>query len=79
MVTVVKVEPLDSFQLKVWLSDGRQGFIDVTPYLEKGVFQELKDVAYFRRVSVAFGGVVWPHEQDLSPDIIEYKLRQEAL
>jgi hypothetical protein len=39
------------------------------------VFSELKDLRYFRRVIVAFGGVMWPHEQDFSPETIEYELQ----
>jgi len=44
---VARVEPLDQYTLHVELEDGRQGTFDMTPYLEKGVFQELKDPAYF--------------------------------
>jgi uncharacterized protein DUF2442 len=56
-----------------------RGVFDVKPYLEMGVFQELKDPAYFRcvKVETLFGGVVWPHKQDLSPETIEYQLREE--
>jgi hypothetical protein len=79
MISVVAVEPAEDHQLKVQLSDGRQGLFDVKPYLNLGVFQELKDPAYFRRVKAAFGGIVWPNEQDLSPETIECGLKQEVL
>lgn len=79
MIRVEAVEALENYQLKVRLSDGRQGIFDVKPYLEIGVFQELWDPVYFRRVKAAFGGVVWPHEQDLSPETIECKMHQEVL
>lgn len=78
MVSVVKVEPLENYQLNVVLSNGKRGVFDVTPYLDLGVFRELKDPAYFRLVTAAFDGVVWPHEQDFSPETIEYELRQGA-
>ncbi len=72
MIKVVAVEPIDNYRLKIRLSDGRQGLFDVTPYLGIGVFRELKDSSYFRRVTAdIFGGVMWPHEQDLSPETIE--------
>ena len=79
MTRVEAVEPIEDYQLKVRLTDGRQGIFDVKPYLEIGVFQELKDPEYFRQVKAAFGGVVWPHEQDLSPETIECKMRQEVM
>jgi hypothetical protein len=78
MISVAAVEPIEDYQLLIRLSDGRQGLFDMKPYLDLGVFQELKDPAYFRLVKVEehFGGIVWPHEQDLSPETIEYKMRQ---
>ena len=42
----------------------------VKPYLEHGVFKELKDQRYFKRVGVAFGTVQWPNEQDISPETL---------
>ncbi len=77
MVKVVAVTPIDNYQLKIRLSDGRKGVFDVKPYLEIGVFKELKDEAYFKLVKPLFGGIAWPHEQDLSPETIEYGLQLE--
>jgi hypothetical protein len=77
MVKVITAEPIEGYRLKVLLSNGKQGIFDVTPYLDKGVFHELKDREYFRRVNAAFGGVVWPHEQDFSAETIEFELQQE--
>ncbi len=36
--------------------------------LDFGVFKELKDISYFKRVKAWDGTVVWPHEQDICPD-----------
>jgi hypothetical protein len=73
-IRVIIVEPLDNYRLHVHLSNGKTGVFDVSPYLDKGVFTELRDPQYFRRVRTAFGGVIWPHEQDFSPETIEYEL-----
>ncbi len=77
MVSVVVVEPLENYKLRVTLSNGRKGVFDVSPYLNKGVFRELKDPQYFRRVRVDYDTVVWPHEQDIAPETIEYLLQPE--
>ena len=37
------------------------------PYLELGVFAELKDFSYFKQVRIAFGTVQWPHEAGHQP------------
>lgn len=75
MVKVVSAEPMENYKLKIQLSNGKHGIFDVSPYLDKGVFSELREQDYFRRVKVAFGGVMWPHEQDFSPETIEYELQ----
>ena len=75
MVKVSCVEAKDDYVLFVKLSNGKHGLFDVKPYLEKGIFKELKDKSIFNSVRPAFGGVVWPHEQDFSADTIEYEMQ----
>ena len=77
MIKVVAVEPLKNYKLRITLSDGRKGIFDVLPHLDQGVFLEMKDPAYFRRVYVDYGTVVWPHEQDIAPETIAYELQPE--
>ena len=77
MVKVISVEPSEYYRLRIILSNNRKGVFDVTPYLDKGIFTELKDEAYFRRVRAAHGGVVWPHEQDFSAETIEHELQRQ--
>ncbi len=45
------------------------------PYLDKGIFTELKSREYFFTARPAFGGVVWPNEQDFSADTIEAEMQ----
>jgi hypothetical protein len=74
MVKVTHVEPRENHTLYVKLSNGIDGIFDVRPYLELGIFTELKDENYFTKVKAAFGGVMWPNEQDFSPETIEHEL-----
>ena len=68
MITVTAVRPLDNYQLELSFSTGETRRFDVRPYLDRGIFSELKDKAYFRSVRLAFGSVAWPHEQDFGPE-----------
>jgi hypothetical protein len=43
---------------------------DVNPYLDKGVFQELKDFKFFNAVRPFLGSIEWPHGQDFCPDTL---------
>lgn len=67
---VIAVKPLSDYRIAVEVEDGRKGIFDVKPYLDHGVFRELKDVHYFNQVGILFGAVTWPHEQDIAPEIL---------
>jgi len=67
---VLNVEPTEDYQLVVTFVNGERKKVDIAPYLEKGVFRELKKINYFKRVAVSFGSVMWPNEQDLSYDTL---------
>lgn len=70
MNKVVAVSANDDFSLDLEFDDGSVKRFDVKPYLDYGVFNELKDVNYFKRVKIAFGTVQWPNEQDISPETL---------
>jgi hypothetical protein len=63
-------EPLPNYKLKVQFTNNELKEFDVAPYLNKGVFSELKDEQYFKQVRVAFGSIEWPNEQDFSKDTV---------
>lgn len=73
---VKKVLPLPNYQLKISFSNGEEGIYDCSPLLDFGVFKELKDINYFKQVSVSAGTVVWPHEQDICPDTLYVDARR---
>lgn len=67
---VTLVKPLPGYRIYVEIEDGRKGVFDLTPYLNTGVFQELKNVGYFNQVGILFGAVTWPNEQDIAPETL---------
>jgi hypothetical protein len=67
---VKTVEPLDNYKLKLQFENGDFKIFDVSPYLDRGIFTELKDSHYFKSVRVVSGAVQWPHEQDFSSDTL---------
>jgi len=68
LIRVIAVRPLPDYRLELDFSNGETRLFDARPYLTRGIFTELQDVSYFGAVRVAFGGVVWPNEQDFGPD-----------
>ncbi len=67
---IKKVKPLPDYKIYVETVAGRKGIFDVTPYLDFGVFRELRDINYFNQASVKNGAVTWPHQQDISPETL---------
>jgi hypothetical protein len=67
---VRKVRPLPNYGLEIEFENAEIREFDLTPYLERGVFQELKDMGYFSRVQVSMGSIQWPHAKDLCPDTL---------
>lgn len=76
MLKVKSVEYFQDYTLSVELSDGQAGYFDVTPYLDKGIFTQLKNVDYLKLVKVNFCGICWPAGQDFSADTISFHLQQ---
>jgi len=73
---IVEFEILPDHRIKVTLSNGNKGIFDASPYLDKGIFNELKNQDYFKKARIEFGTIVWPNGQDFSPDTIEIKMQK---
>jgi len=67
---VVEVKPNPDFSLTIKFTNGEVRRFDVRPYLEKGVFRELKDVSLFNSVKPSLGSIQWLNGQDLCPDTL---------
>jgi Protein of unknown function (DUF2442) len=67
---VESVVPKDDYTLEIRFTNGERGVFDCSPYLDFGVFKELRDVEYFGQARAVGGTVVWPHEQDICPDTL---------
>ncbi len=64
------VKPLSDYRLYVEIADGRRGIFDVKPYLDHGIFRELRNPDYFKQVGVVLGAVTWPNHQDIAPETL---------
>ncbi|WOG30135.1 DUF2442 domain-containing protein [Endozoicomonas sp. 8E] len=67
---VKSVQALENYKLHIEFENDELKEFDVSPYLEKGIFVELKDINYFKQVRVSFGSIEWPNEQDFSKDTL---------
>jgi hypothetical protein len=67
---VKAVVPRDDHKLEITFTNGEIGIFDCSHLLSFGVFQEFRDISYFKQARAGDGTVVWPHEQDICPDTL---------
>ena len=67
---VKSVKPQSDYSLLLTFENDEQRVFDMKPYLNKGVFTRLKNVASFKTARVASGSVEWQGEIDLSYDTL---------
>jgi hypothetical protein len=76
---VESVIPTDEYGLILTFTNGEVGTYDCTSLLDFGIFRELQDNTYFKKVQVVNGTVAWPHEQDICPDTLYVESKKGAL
>lgn len=70
MESVIRVSPKDDYTLELWFDTGEHRRFDMRPYLDKGAFTTLKDLACFKQAYVAFDTVCWPGNLDIAPETL---------
>lgn len=69
-LSIIDVKAKDNYQLLLTFSNGEKRQFDVKPYLELGIFQDLKDPALFASVKPSFDSVEWPNDADIDPEVL---------
>ncbi len=77
MIKVIAVEARANYTLALTFNDGLHGELCIKDRLFGVMFEPLKDMEFFSKVSVdAYGAVSWPNEADLAPDVLHDKVKQ---
>ncbi|MEQ9299147.1 MAG: DUF2442 domain-containing protein [Cyclobacteriaceae bacterium] len=67
-LSVINVKPKNGYKLLLTFDNNESRIFDMNPYLEVGVFKELKDVKLFNSVRVSFDTIVWDNGADFDPE-----------
>lgn len=67
---VAKVIPEEGYCLLLEFTNGERREFDVSPYIDRGIFTQLKEKSYFQQARVSMGTVEWPNGQDFCPDTL---------
>lgn len=67
---VKSVRPQQDYCLLLTFENGEKRIFDLKPFLEKGVFKQLKNDSLFKTARVVSGSIEWHGEIDLSYDTL---------
>jgi hypothetical protein len=67
---VIKVQPQADYMLRLWFTSGEVKVFDMKPYLDIGIFRQLRDQREFHAVQPLLGSIQWRCGADLCPDML---------
>jgi hypothetical protein len=69
-LSVKNVVPQTDYTLLLTFENDERRRFDMKPYLDTGVFRELRDVDMFNTARVSFDTVEWRNEVDIDPEFL---------
>jgi hypothetical protein len=72
MIQIENIATEKGYCLMVKFSDGKIKIIDLSPFLEKGIFTQLRNQDFFDQVKNHNYFISWPGDQELSADTLYY-------
>ena len=78
MKKVISVKPLKNYMLQLEFDTEEIRLFDVKPYLDFGIFSELKNENYFKDVRTSLDSIAWKNGQDFSPETLYLKSVEQA-
>lgn len=70
MIRVVDIDYVKDYTLSITFSDGVKKVVDLQPYLNGGVFEQLKDLSQFRQYGLNHWTIEWACGVDLAPEFL---------
>ena len=67
---VTNVKPNPDYTITLTFTNGEIKIFDIKPYLNIGIFRELKNISLFNSVKLFLGSVQWKNGQDFCPDTL---------
>ncbi len=70
MIRIVDVDYIKDYTLSITFSDGVVKVVDLQPYLNGGVFEQLKDLSKFKQYGLNHWTIEWECGVDLAPEFL---------
>lgn len=69
-LSIINVKPLTNYELKLTFENKEERIFDIKPYLDKGIFKELKNQNIFNSVHISFDTIQWSNKADIDPETL---------
>lgn len=81
LVDITGVEVIGEYRLRLTFEDGTVGDVDFAGRDWRGVFEPMRDPAYFARVTVdpEAGTIAWPDGLDMAPEPLYAEARRHLV
>jgi len=76
MRKIIKVKTIEDYKLELTFDNNVIKVKDMKPYLNKGVFKNLKEKDFFNSVMISFGTIRWNEDIDMCADYL-YETSEE--
>lgn len=73
---VKSVNPTKDYLLEIVFNNNEKKMFDVKPYLNFGLFSELKELELFQSAKAELGTVIWKNGLDICPDTLYLESKQ---
>ena len=67
---VKSVKPLSGYKLLLTFENNEKRTFDMNPFLDKGIFKQLRDTKVFNTVRISFDTIEWTNGADLCPELL---------
>jgi hypothetical protein len=70
MPRVIDANYLHDYFIHVVFSNGKEGSIDLRPFIGQGIFEPLSNKSYFKKLFVDGWTISWPNGADIAPETL---------
>jgi len=77
MPRVIDVKYLHDYFIHIVFSNGKEGNIDLSPFIGNGVFEPLSNKNYFKKLFADGWTISWPNGADIAPETL-YELTERS-
>jgi uncharacterized protein YjbK len=70
LLWITNAKYLNNYRIELEFNDNKKGVLDFEPYLNKQIFEPLKNVSFFKEFKLNSWTIEWENGADFSPEFL---------